>query len=225
MPKSKGSIGEYLTSLPENITGSLTSVFGVVTNIALTAVTVPFILFYMLKDGHRFPNLAVKILPDKYKNEGLKIFKDLYETLAAYIQGQAHCLSVRRNGVLHRFLDRRCEIRADSRVDHCRDEYYSICRTVSWSGAGRHYRISRLADESIDRADHRRCRSADRRESAVAADYRPPLEYASADDHPFINRRRKLRRHSRHDPGRSGLCPAQGFYIEYRPPCPFKAEV
>ena len=86
--KIESSIGEYLTSLPENITGSLTSVFGVVTNIALTAVTVPFILFYMLKDGHRFPNLAVKILPDKYKNEGLKIFKDLFETLAAYIQGQ-----------------------------------------------------------------------------------------------------------------------------------------
>lgn len=86
--KIESSIGEYLTSLPENITGSLSSVFGVVTNIALTAVTVPFILFYMLKDGHRFPNLAVKILPDKYKNEGLKIFKDLYETLAAYIQGQ-----------------------------------------------------------------------------------------------------------------------------------------
>ena len=86
--KIESSIGEYLTSLPENITGSLTSVFGVVTNIAITAVTVPFILFYMLKDGHRFPNLAVKILPDKYKNEGLKIFKDLYETLAAYIQGQ-----------------------------------------------------------------------------------------------------------------------------------------
>lgn len=86
--KIESSIGEYLTSLPENITGSLSSVFGVVTNIALTAVTVPFILFYMLKDGNRFPNLAVKILPDKYKNEGLKIFKDLYETLAAYIQGQ-----------------------------------------------------------------------------------------------------------------------------------------
>lgn len=86
--KIESSIGEYLTSLPENITGSLSSVFGVVTNIAITAVTVPFILFYMLKDGNRFPNLAVKILPDKYKNEGLKIFKDLYETLAAYIQGQ-----------------------------------------------------------------------------------------------------------------------------------------
>ncbi|TWJ65107.1 AI-2 transport protein TqsA [Bacillus paralicheniformis] len=86
--KIESSIGEYLTSLPENITGSLSSVFGVVTNIAITAVTVPFILFYMLKDGNRFPNLAVKILPDKYKNEGRKIFKDLYETLAAYIQGQ-----------------------------------------------------------------------------------------------------------------------------------------
>lgn len=86
--KIERSIGDFLTNLPENITASLSSVFGVVTNLALIALTVPFILFYMLKDGHRFPNLAVKILPDQYKNEGLKIFKDLYDTLAAYIQGQ-----------------------------------------------------------------------------------------------------------------------------------------
>lgn len=86
--KIERSIGDFLTNLPENITASLSSVFGVVTNLALIALTVPFILFYMLKDGHRFSNLAVKILPDQYKNEGLKIFKDLYDTLAAYIQGQ-----------------------------------------------------------------------------------------------------------------------------------------
>ncbi|NPC93989.1 AI-2E family transporter [Bacillus sp. WMMC1349] len=84
----ESSIGDFLTALPENITASLSSVFGFVTNIALTVVTVPFILFYMLKDGQRFPDLAVKILPHQYKKEGLKIFKDLYETLAAYIQGQ-----------------------------------------------------------------------------------------------------------------------------------------
>ncbi|APH03850.1 AI-2E family transporter [Bacillus weihaiensis] len=78
----------FATDLPKNITQSFTAVIGVVTNITLTVITVPFILFYMLKDGHKLPTAAVKILPGTYRAEGLKIFRDLYETLAAYIQGQ-----------------------------------------------------------------------------------------------------------------------------------------
>ena len=81
----------YLKILPT----SISAVLGVVTNITLTAITVPFILFYMLKDGHKLPSKAVQILPTTYRHEGLKIFQDLNETLSAYIQGQLIvCLSV-----------------------------------------------------------------------------------------------------------------------------------
>ncbi|QHM19385.1 hypothetical protein C7M30_03094 [Bacillus subtilis] len=86
--KIEQSLTSFLQNLPQNITSSLSAVFGVVTNITLVIITVPFILFYMLKDGHRFPHLAVKILPTSYRTEGLKIFKDLSDTLAAYFQGQ-----------------------------------------------------------------------------------------------------------------------------------------
>ncbi|MDR0139961.1 AI-2E family transporter [Metabacillus idriensis] len=86
--KIEKSLGSLTTSLPESITSSVTKVLGVVTNITLTIITVPFILFYMLKDGHKFPITAVKILPAAYRREGIKIFEDLYQTLAAYIQGQ-----------------------------------------------------------------------------------------------------------------------------------------
>jgi predicted PurR-regulated permease PerM len=78
----------YVGNLPENITTSITKVLGVVTNITLTLITVPFILFYMLKDGQKLPSKAVLILPNAYRHEGLKIFDDLNETLSAYIQGQ-----------------------------------------------------------------------------------------------------------------------------------------
>ncbi|MBD1380861.1 AI-2E family transporter [Metabacillus arenae] len=78
----------FANTLPGNITSSISKVLGVVTNITLTVVTVPFILFYMLKDGYKMPGYAVKVLPVNYRKEGLKIFDDLYETLAAYIQGQ-----------------------------------------------------------------------------------------------------------------------------------------
>jgi predicted PurR-regulated permease PerM len=78
----------FAMDLPKNFSAGVSTVFGVMANITLAIVTVPFILFYMLKDGSRFPDLAVKILPVSYQNEGLKIFHDLYSTLAAYIQGQ-----------------------------------------------------------------------------------------------------------------------------------------
>ncbi|WP_307439606.1 AI-2E family transporter [Bacillus sp. V2I10] len=86
--KMEKSLGNLTTSLPESITSSVTKVLGFVTNITLIVITVPFILFYMLKDGHKFPVTAVKILPAAYRREGIKIFEDLYKTLAAYIQGQ-----------------------------------------------------------------------------------------------------------------------------------------
>ncbi|KEZ47826.1 AI-2E family transporter [Metabacillus indicus] len=86
--KVEKSLGNLTTSLPESITSSVSKVLGVVTNITLTVITVPFILFYMLKDGHKFPVTAVKVLPAAYRREGMKIFEDLYDTLAAYIQGQ-----------------------------------------------------------------------------------------------------------------------------------------
>ncbi|MFY0761874.1 AI-2E family transporter [Metabacillus dongyingensis] len=86
--KMEKSLGYLTTTLPESITSSLTKVLGFVTNITLIIITVPFILFYMLKDGHKFPITAVKILPAAYRREGIKIFEDLYQTLAAYIQGQ-----------------------------------------------------------------------------------------------------------------------------------------
>lgn len=88
LKKLENTLTDFATSLPEHITSSLSAVLGVVTNITLTAITVPFILFYMLKDGGKFPELAVKVLPVTYRKEGLKIFKDLNDTLSAYIQGQ-----------------------------------------------------------------------------------------------------------------------------------------
>lgn len=86
--KIEQALTDFTTQIPQNVTASVTAVLGVVTNITLTIVTVPFILFFMLKDGHRFPVQAVKVLPNTYRHEGIKIFHDLYDTLAAYIQGQ-----------------------------------------------------------------------------------------------------------------------------------------
>ncbi|MBD8070832.1 AI-2E family transporter [Bacillus sp. PS06] len=78
----------FVQTIPDNIAASVGQVLGVVTNITLIIITVPFILFYMLKDGHRFSDTAIKFFPTSLRSEGLVILKDLYETVSTYIQGQ-----------------------------------------------------------------------------------------------------------------------------------------
>lgn len=79
---------QFANTLPNRITTSITSIVGVIANITVILVTVPFLLFYMFKDGHKFPESLTKFLPVSYRDEGLVVLKETGETLSAYIQGQ-----------------------------------------------------------------------------------------------------------------------------------------
>ncbi|MFS0780402.1 AI-2E family transporter [Bacillus sp. 1P06AnD] len=81
-------ITEYLNTLPGKITNGVVGVFGFVTNATITIITVPVLLFYMFKDGHRLPIALSKFIPSTYRNQGLKIIEDVGSTLSAYISGQ-----------------------------------------------------------------------------------------------------------------------------------------
>ena len=82
------NLKDWAATLPNRITNSISSIVGVVANIAVTIVTVPFLLFYMFKDGDKFPHLVAKFIPSPYRKEGLKTLKETSETLAIYINGQ-----------------------------------------------------------------------------------------------------------------------------------------
>jgi predicted PurR-regulated permease PerM len=78
----------YAQTIPSNITNGIGKIISTMTNITITIVTVPFLLFYCLKDGSKFPEALSKFFPASYRKEGLHIIKDTSETIAAYIQGQ-----------------------------------------------------------------------------------------------------------------------------------------
>lgn len=89
------TFGSTASSLTQNITSGLQSIFGVLTSITITIVTVPFILFYMFKDGSKFPEAVARFVPSYYRREGITILKETATTLATYIQGQTiACLLV-----------------------------------------------------------------------------------------------------------------------------------
>ncbi|MDF1509303.1 AI-2E family transporter [Robertmurraya sp. DFI.2.37] len=74
-----------------NIANGILGVFGVIggfINILFGLVLVPFILFYMLKDGQRFSTSVTVFFPRAKKENVLAILKDMDKTIATYIQGQ-----------------------------------------------------------------------------------------------------------------------------------------
>lgn len=79
---------DALVKLPDAFSAGIAGILSIVANIALVIGTVPFLLFFMLKDGHKLPGAIVRFLPPAYRNEGLKILKDMSSTLQTYIQGQ-----------------------------------------------------------------------------------------------------------------------------------------
>ncbi|PSL43548.1 putative PurR-regulated permease PerM [Salsuginibacillus halophilus] len=74
-----------LSGMGENIIGFL----GIVVNVVTAIVVLPFVLFFLLKDGDRLPGNIVGFLPEDSRDEGRNILQDMDETLSAYIQGQA----------------------------------------------------------------------------------------------------------------------------------------
>lgn len=63
----------------------LRSFFGILTSL----IIVPFILFFLLKDGERLPDNILKIVPQDSREDGRKILHDMDDNLSAFIQGQA----------------------------------------------------------------------------------------------------------------------------------------
>lgn len=82
------SVTEYLKTGYKAIGANIAGFFQVITSIVLVFVTVPFILYYMLKEGERFPHLVLRWLPEKERGQGYQILSDMDKALSSYIKGQ-----------------------------------------------------------------------------------------------------------------------------------------
>jgi predicted PurR-regulated permease PerM len=82
------NLTNYLYEAFDFITTNIAGFIGVVTNVILIFIVVPFVLFYLLKDGDRAPDQMLRFLPEKQQAEGRRILKDMDDKLSSYIQGQ-----------------------------------------------------------------------------------------------------------------------------------------
>ena len=83
----------------QNVLGDFSAgvpgLIGSVASVVIGAITIPVLLFYMLKDGNRFVPAVQRLLPDRYGEEIQTVFTRMNQTLSHYIAGQAiECLFV-----------------------------------------------------------------------------------------------------------------------------------
>ncbi|MED3552966.1 AI-2E family transporter [Cytobacillus praedii] len=74
-----------------NIANGILGVFGWIggfINTIFYLVLVPFILFYMLKDSHRFAPSVAALFPQSKREHVKNILKEMDKTISTYIQGQ-----------------------------------------------------------------------------------------------------------------------------------------
>src|SRR5699024_12659983 len=64
------------------------SVVVVVTILVIAIISLPFVLWYLLKDGHQMPAYVAKFLPAKARRSFLETLKEISTQISNYIRGQ-----------------------------------------------------------------------------------------------------------------------------------------
>jgi len=79
-----GKVTKYLTGT----VSSITSVVSTLTTVVIGLITMPFILFYLLKDGHQLPKYLAKFIPTKGRTSFLQVLTEINMQVSNYIRGQ-----------------------------------------------------------------------------------------------------------------------------------------
>lgn len=68
--------------------GGIGSFIGTVTQVFITLITMPFILYYLLKDGRDIPYTFSKYIPTKARPTVNKLFGEINQQVSYYVRGQ-----------------------------------------------------------------------------------------------------------------------------------------
>ncbi len=61
---------------------------GTLTEVLLSIVTVPFILFYLLKDGKKLPDYILQFIPVNLRGQTTEVMSEMNNKISSYIRGQ-----------------------------------------------------------------------------------------------------------------------------------------
>ncbi|WPH39978.1 AI-2E family transporter [Enterococcus faecalis] len=86
--KVVSSLGTIIKNVSTFTVQGIGNFFGAVATIFVAIITMPFILFYLLKDGKNLAPYLMKFLPVKMRKPTLKVLAEVNDQVSSYIRGQ-----------------------------------------------------------------------------------------------------------------------------------------
>ncbi|SEM51939.1 Predicted PurR-regulated permease PerM [Paenibacillus sp. cl141a] len=83
-----GTITQKATEILNSTWSKVGGFLGAFTEIVLSIITVPFVLFYMLKDGKKLPQKILSFLPTRSRSGILHVLQDINHQISSFIRGQ-----------------------------------------------------------------------------------------------------------------------------------------
>jgi predicted PurR-regulated permease PerM len=77
-----------LSKFVNNAWTSIGAFVGAVTEVILSILTVPLILFYLLKDGKRLPHYLLRFVPTSLRGQTYEVMSEMNHQISSYIRGQ-----------------------------------------------------------------------------------------------------------------------------------------
>lgn len=82
------SLANFGQQIFSNGFAGLNSMVSIIASIVIVIITVPFILYYLLRDGRQLVPSVMKYLPPKFREPTRHVLIDINHQLASYIRGQ-----------------------------------------------------------------------------------------------------------------------------------------
>jgi predicted PurR-regulated permease PerM len=81
-------VAEYANQMASNIGNAFNGMLGFISDVVIILSTVPFIVYYLLKEDHKLPKMIIKLVPDEHNEEAAQILREMDSALSGYIQGK-----------------------------------------------------------------------------------------------------------------------------------------
>jgi len=81
-------VSNYITQALTSINNYMGNIVSIVSNFTIVLVTAPIMLFFLLKDGHKFSSKIEAAAPIRYRNDVREMFEEFDHVLSSFIVGR-----------------------------------------------------------------------------------------------------------------------------------------
>ncbi|MDQ0228393.1 AI-2E family transporter [Metabacillus niabensis] len=88
VPDLVSNVSEHVTKILNSTWLGIGVFVGAVKDFLLALIILPFVLFYLLKDGKKLPKYILTFLPVPLRNQSFSVMKEINTSISLYIRGQ-----------------------------------------------------------------------------------------------------------------------------------------